>query len=470
MLKRFISLPFFFILLIILLIGNKVLGNTNQEKFVITSIVVSGNKVTDEKTIVRELTFSIGDSINQKDIDEYAKQSKENLDNTLLFNFVNISTELSSNTIVWFIEVEERWYIWPFPVFEYADRNLSAFIKTGDYRRINYGGYLRIDNFRGKREQIKLRLAVGYKKQIAFNYITNNLDAKKRHGLAFWVTYYTNHEVPFISQDNRPLYYNTFDGQVRSVFIADISYQFRPKHNWYYTFTLGSINATIADTVTKLNPNYFGGGKKHFNLNQIRLEVTLDKRNSKIFPLSGYLFDTEITKQGLTKRESINLSYLKISGGYYSQLFRRTFFGIDMLGKISSRSDLPYFLNEALGFKDFIRGYEYYITNGSHYFINKNSIKYELIPTKVVNLPLVPTGRFKKAHFSLYWSLFTDTGYVKPDNNTPNKNLEGNFLYGYGTGLYLVAYYDVVFRIEYSNNIFGDWGLFIHLGTPFLSN
>ncbi len=276
--------------------------------------------------------------------------------------------------------------------------------------------------------------------------------------------------MPYLSIENKPVYFNSQNGQIRSVFIGDFSYQFRPKHNWYHTFTIGTLKAIVSDTVSKLNPNYFGNGNSSFNMSQLKYEVTLDKRNSKIFPLSGYLVKTELARQGFIKGESIDLLYVKLSGGYYSPLVKRTYIGFDVLGKMSSRTNLPYFLNEALGFRDFIRGYEYYVTNGSHYIINKNSIKFELLPTKVVNLPIIPDGRFKKAHVSLYWSLFTDTGYVKPDSNTPNQNLEGSLLYGYGTGLYMVAYYDVVFRVEYSRNIFNEWGLFVHFGTPFLNN
>jgi outer membrane protein assembly factor BamA len=205
-------------------------------------------------------------------------------------------------------------------------------------------------------------------------------------------------------------------------------------------------------------------------MNHIKFEVTLDKRNSKIFPLSGYLIKSELARQGLFKGESIHLWYVKLSGGYYSKFHERIYTGFDVLGKVSTKTNLPYFLNEALGFKDFIRGYEYYVTNGSQYIINKNSIKFELLPTKVINLPVIPDGRFKKAHLAIFWSVFADTGFVKPDSNTPNKNLEGNFLYGYGTGLYVVAYYDMVFRVEYSTNIFNEWGIFLHFGTPFLNN
>ncbi|MDD2548866.1 MAG: hypothetical protein PHD00_02090 [Bacteroidales bacterium] len=51
----------------------------------------------------------------------------------------------------------------------------------------------------------------------------------------------------------------------------------------------------------------------------------------------------------------------------------------------------------------------------------------------------------------------------------PSNNLEGDFIYGYGVGFDIVAYYDIVFRIEYSFNKFGEGGLFFHFGTPFLT-
>jgi hypothetical protein len=84
-------------------------------------------------------------------------------------------------------------------------------------------------------------------------------------------------------------------------------------------------------------------------------------------------------------------------------------------------------------------------------------------------LPFIPEGKFSKAHIALYWSLFADTGMVKADASIPNGSLEGRFLYGYGTGIYMVAYYDIVLRMEYSFNILGEGGFFVHFGTPFLN-
>jgi outer membrane protein assembly factor BamA len=460
----------FVLVTIIVLIYYNVLGSETASKVTVSSITISGNKHTNEIIVLRELTFKLGDTINVTEIPLRTKESKENLENTLLFNFVVLNVVQNNDSILIDIHLDERWYIWPFPIFEYADRNLSSFIKEGDYRRINYGGYIRIDNFRGMGDQIRFRIIGGYRQLIGLQYSTRNLDRLKRHGVTASVTYHANYEVPFASNNNKPVYFNTHNGRARWIFHTEFSYQYRPKHNWYHSISIGSLLAGINDTIAKLNPNYFGDSKTHFAINQVRYEITLDKRNSKVFPLSGYVGRVEVARQGITPNESIKLWYTKVSGGYYTKLFSRTYGGVDFLVKQSSESNLPYFLNEAIGFKDYIRGYEYYITNGSGFLINKNSLKFELIPTKVVNLPLIPDGKFKKTHLSVYWSLFADTGYVKPDKLTPNNNLEGKLLYGFGSGLYLFAYYDIVFRVEYSVNIFGEGGIFIHFGSPFLNN
>ena len=437
---------------------------------VVVSISISGNKITNDRIILRELTFGIGDTLRIEDLDYHLKSSKENIENTQLFNFVTVNSSNDNQTVAWSISVDERWYIWPFPIFEYADRNLSAFLKNGDYKRINYGGYLKIDNFRGMRDQIKIRVVGGYRKQFGLQYFTQNLDKNKRHGLTAWILYQTNHEVPFMSINNRPVYYNSRNGTSRSTFTTDLTYQYRPFHNWYYSFTIGTLRSSVVDTIPELNPNYFGNGSKNFNFSQAKLEITYDKRNSRVFPLSGHLGKLELAKMGLLGSESVNFWSAALSAGYYSNIFKRTYIGVDVMGKTSTQTNLPYFLNEAIGFKDYIRGYEYYVTNGSEYIINKNSVKFEVLPPKVVNLPFVSDSRFKKSHIALYWSIFADTGYVKPDSFTPNYNLDGSFLYGIGTGLYIVAYYDVVFRVEYSKNIFNEWGIFVHFGTPFLNN
>ncbi len=441
-----------------------------SSRYVVSSIQVKGNRITNERVILRELPFALGDTINHEDIPRITQQVKENLDNTQLFNFVHLNVDTNDHTLSWTIEVEERWYIWPVPILEYADRNLSSFLREGDYSRVNFGGFLTIENFRGMRDQLMVRLVLGYRKQAAIRYTTYSLDRHKRHGIRLWVSYVTNHEVPFISFNNRQVFYKSFDGKIRTTLVTEAEYFYRPGHNWRHQLTLGHEMVQVSDTIAKLNPNYFGNGSNLFNVTKIRYRAHLEKRNLTIFPLSGYYVRGEVSRFGIFPDENVSFWNTTIAAGYFTPTFPKLFAGSDAMIRLSTTENLPYYLNDAIGYKNFIRGYEYYVTNGANFFINKTSLKYQLLSPRVIMLPFINEGRFKKAHLAIYWGVFADTGMVSVDSNSLTGTLEGKLIYGYGSGLYFVAYYDIVFRVEYSMNMFGERGVFIHFGTPFLSN
>ncbi|MDY0349444.1 MAG: hypothetical protein RBR13_11540, partial [Tenuifilaceae bacterium] len=435
---------------------------STDDNIIVYKINISGNDKTNEKIIHRELTFNLNDTLLASEIDYHAQRSKENLNNTRLFNFITITYHILNGRIEWTIAVEERWYIWPYPILEYEDRNFSAFIKNGKLSRVNYGTNININNFRGMNEQIKLKLILGHRKQISFQYITNNLDRHKKHGLSVGVSYYTKNEINYASIQNRPQYYISKDRPARRIAFVEAIYKFRPKHNWYHSITLKSYFSTINDTVAILNPNYFGDNEKESWYNLANYEITHDRRDSKIYPLKGYILRGELGYETFSKKSTPNNLYTQFMTGYYTNIFSRLYGGLDLMGKISSQPNLPYFINQAIGYTDFIRGYEYYVTNGTSFMLSKNSLKFELLPPKVINLPLIPEGSFKKTHLALYLSVFADAGYVKTHSHLPSNNLEGDFIYGYGVGFDIVAYYDIVFRIEYSFNKFGEGGLFFH--------
>jgi outer membrane protein assembly factor BamA len=159
-------------------------GAENNRILRVESISITGNTITNEKIILRELPFRLGDSLGIHDLPGYAKQSKENLNNTLLFNFITISYNISDNSVEWYIDVEERWYIWPLPILELEDRNPSAFLRNVNFSNLNYGAYVKVSNFRGMREQVKLRMVLGYRNEVVLHNITHNLDREKKHGIS----------------------------------------------------------------------------------------------------------------------------------------------------------------------------------------------------------------------------------------------------------------------------------------------
>ena len=77
-----------------------------------------------------------------KDISERIQRSEENLHNTSLFNSIKITWLQEKDNVTFYILVTERWYIFPLPIFEIAERNFNVWWQTKDFSRVIYGGTL----------------------------------------------------------------------------------------------------------------------------------------------------------------------------------------------------------------------------------------------------------------------------------------------------------------------------------------
>ena len=98
-----------------------------QDKFIIKRIEITGNKITKNSTILKELSFNKGDTISAIDLVKKIQESEENLKNLQLFNFSSIKFwKNSQGGFKINITVIERWYIWGAPIFEISDRNFNV--------------------------------------------------------------------------------------------------------------------------------------------------------------------------------------------------------------------------------------------------------------------------------------------------------------------------------------------------------
>jgi outer membrane protein assembly factor BamA len=96
---------FIFFILITTLVLNA------QGKYYVNSIEIEGNKTTKKSTVLRELSFQIGDSLTLESFSEKVVQSELNISSQWLFNFIDIIPTYSENNIDVVIKVVERWYV-----------------------------------------------------------------------------------------------------------------------------------------------------------------------------------------------------------------------------------------------------------------------------------------------------------------------------------------------------------------------
>ena len=117
--------------------------------------------------------------------------------------------------------------------------------------------------------------------------------------------------------------------------------------------------------------------------------------------------------------------------------------------------------NIALGYKQNIRGFDYYVTNGQHFITAKQNINTTLLSEKVIKFKLIPSNKFNEIPLSIYYSIFTDAGYVYDTKYSSVNPISNEFIYSIGTGIHFVSYYDQVFVLEYTLNSLKEHGIFV---------
>jgi len=438
--------------------------------FEVSEITITGNDKTKEATILRELYFQVGDSIAPSELVEKIENSKSNLHNTLLFNFVAIVYQIDGFQIKFTVELTERWYIWPVPIFEIAERNLPAFLNSPNWEEINYGFFLNSRNFSGRKEFLQLKARWGYKEQLSHSFVKPIIGKKQQHGFEFGLNKFRQHEVLYRTEKNQPSTYSNQSAYIVSSFSVVATHTYRPK--FYAKHQVSLAFNTVSLHEDSLRMNYYGSNAdvlKWFNFQYL---FEYDKRDFKIYPLHGYLVKAGISKRGIGILDGFTSpkTILHLSGSKNSEIAPRLYFENVAKIRLTKDTEQPNLFRQALGYSAYLRGFELYTVDGNSFGVSVNNLKYNLLPTRNFKLPLIPWEQFSKMHLAIYTNLFFDMAYVQGKyyyNPALGNTLQNKLLYSTGIGIDLVSYYDQVFRFEFTVNSLGQSGIFLHLETPF---
>lgn len=476
--KRMATLIAVFFLLCHEHVGSETIVYKNRDTLfadrhvVIGDLRISGNYLTHPRIITRELLFASNDTISENDLETLLEASSKNLLNTALFNFVEIHTQADSifpEIYHVHINLTERWYIWPLPILEVAARNFNEWWKTHDFSKINYGIAVRHHNFRGRGENLDLLIRTGFDQHFSFRYTNRNINRRQTIGLEMGASFMRGQRVAWATvNDKRSLVkYNNY---LHQSLVADLTFFYRPRIHTTHFFWIQYNQHRFADTLFDLNPAFFPGSRSPRFLS-LGYEFLSDHRNLKYYPLSGHYLSFSITRHGLGNGSNNSIGIWNVYGSYkkYLPLMPRWFFLAGATFKTSYPERQPYIFQQSLGFGyDYVRGYEHYVVDGQHFALFRTNLKWELLPKRTIRMRFIPGERFGKLHLAVYLGVHSDAGWVI--NSLPtlafNNNLPNTFLWGNGIGLDLVTYYDKVLRFEYSVNLEGNGGLFLHFRAP----
>lgn len=445
---------------------------------IVRNITITGNKTTKPFIVERELTFRVGDTVFYADSSKRFTQSERNLLNTSLFNFVTVTAETgapdsASPQLIINVDVKERWYTWPSPIFDVMEPNLNTWWRNGhNLDRASYGGMITRYNFRGRRETVAAIARFGYSQQFGGQYSIPFLNRKKTLGITVTGLYTRNHEVFYATQNNELVYYNDVNHRIRKEVSASAKLSYRRGIYQRNTLEVKLTDLSVFDTVIDLANDYFAAGLDRMRYFTLSYQYVRDYRDAKAYPLHGYYCDVEVTRHGLGifPDEKLNVTFMAASFRKWFQIGKSRFFGGAMVrGRWLPGPVPPYYHQRAFGFSTYIRGFEYYVVDGQSYVLTKSVMRYQLLKPHIFKFKWIPLEKFNTLHLALYTGIFADAGYVqdKASSISDHNTLGNSWISGYGAGFDVVTYYDVTFRFEYAFNNLGEGGFYVHFGAPF---
>jgi outer membrane protein assembly factor BamA len=450
--------------------NSKIIADSTGKFLQINRIFIVGNRVTRDPIILRELTLQPGDYIYSTELPGVLETDKRKLINTRLFNTVTIRTlELEPNKTDILIDITERWYTFPSPIFDLADRNFNEWWQNydHDFRRVNYGLRLYQYNMRGRNETLRLIAQFGFTRRFGISYRFPYIDRKKKQGLSLDFDFGETKNLSYRTVDHKLEFVQAKD-VVRTSRSGSITYNYRPSFFQSHSLSVGYKSISINDTIAFLNPNYLKSESDLQGFTQISYQFTADHRDYVGYPLRGYHLVASITRNGISESEDLNKTEITGSYSFYKDLTQGFYLSNNTVGYWSSPNDLPYYNYSALGYqKQFVRGYEVYIIEGPQFFLNKTTFKKKIF-SRTYHWGAMPVSQFRHIPISIYLKTYTDVAYVNNYKNyEANSRLTNKWISGFGGGVDIVGAYDFVLRLEYTINAEGNKGFFFNVKKEF---
>jgi hypothetical protein len=372
-------------------------------QIIISESRITGNDLTKNWYIIRELDFKLGDtlttyesgkgfSFNSKrfapgDSSELSlrmRYSRENIINTKLFLTVNLGLEqIEGNLYRILIDVTERHFWWLFPVVKLNAPNFNEWLRDIDLSAVSMGLFFSHNNLFGISHQTSLVGYVGKSYAAAFGYRIPWIGQGKKTGLTFGAAYENLYTVEYGSYENkREMMYASNSLQAVKLLTT---FTLRPGLYNYGTIRLTGQWVNISDSLYSLNSNYLANNKKSNTSLTLYADYAYDSRNSKSYPLQGSYMRVFVNKVGLGLiAKDVDYFFYGIDFHFYQSLGKRWYVAEMFKLENTSGENHPYYYQVNMTYKkDFIRGYDLFTLKGDQMYYFRGNLKYELVKPNI---------------------------------------------------------------------------------------
>lgn len=441
------------------------------DSFIVKAFTYQGNEKTKPFVMHQEMDLEVGDTLKTNRLRSTLKQAEKHLMNTGLFKEVKmVPIWLDRGKARIIIGVEERWYTFPRPLFDLADRNLNNWIFNNNAKldRVSYGLRLVQKNVRGRKEKLEAITQLGYNHRFGLYYAIPYLSKGSDFGLRFGASYNRSKKSPFSAEGQNLNFYEEEETYVNKQFSSQVRLIKRPTINISHSWEGEFHSNWVAQPITQRNREYYRGEKQAQRFFRLRYQYQRDYRDRVNYPTDGYRLQLEAFQWGLGVFDGPSITAFNGKYQVFEPINDRLTIANGVAGRYSLPGNQPFSIEKGFGYgKIFVRGYEYYVIQGQDYALNRNEIRYRIFGSKF-NLPGVIPDKFQKVPVTCRIKAFADQGIVWNHYAPPDaKNLANQYLTGYGVGLDITSYYDFIFRMEYAVNNRSESDLFFHFGLPF---
>lgn len=418
------------------------LDYVNAYPFIVDSIRISGNGITEEYIITRELTFTVGDTLTKS----AAFYNRERIYSLGIFNHVYLIPESSGGRNILNIKVEESWYIYPLPFIDATENDL---------KKLTYGINLRLKNFRGRNEQLSATFALGYDPYFYFNYYTPNIANK--HNI------FLNAKIGYADISNKSPNAQTLYGSSFNHKLVYLQLVLGKRIGLYQRVFLNSAfnNIETPKYVEGIN----GSRDRIDNVLDFGFGYEYDTRDLVQFPRNGLLAAANLTFRGLGI-DDINYRVLSFDFREYRILIDKLVSKWKIAGRMTFGDNIPFYDNSIIGVEQKIRGHVSKKYEGDDIYIGSLELAYPIIEELNLDLTFIPIipNKLLSYRLGLYLQSFAETGIAKYKKDPFAIN---RFITGYGFGItFLVLPYQV-FRVEVGFDEKSKSEIILDLGISF---
>jgi outer membrane protein assembly factor BamA len=429
----------------------------------INKIIITGNKVTRQAVILRELCIKEGDTLYADKLQPVIDENRLRLMNLQLFNDVFQYYEQVDGGVEWHIKVSERWYYIPTGIVQFADRDLNAWwVKQNhDLRRVTAGVTLTDINFRGNLEQLAVTVQGGYTQKLGVSYMRPYVNKDQTHGIGVVANVAQSRETYYNTISDKLVFAGAYTGDViwRAADVG-IRYVYRPAYATRHFFQLSYAFVQVGDTVVRLNRDYFTQGSNTAKYMELLYRFEYNRVDNWSYPLVGFkLVNYAVMRQGF---EGVHFQgFIHEEAGYFVHPLRKWYASLILRGRLMIPDEQPYYFRGGPAMqRDQLRGYEYYVLDGYQYGVLRGDVKREIFrrayATDIKYLSVVP--------LRVYLKVFADVGYINNDVPAMNR-LPNTTLASAGIGMDIVTAYDVKMRLEFARNALGQNGIYLHFNS-----